>query len=191
MSEANPFASPKAPSPRKPLRRDDNSAPSDDIQLIKGKLVGKSPIILPEICVKCGADAHNGKRFEKSLYYCNLLFFLTILINILVLIIVYFVARKKIDLSFSLCENCLIPYKRKRMVAALFWLATILSVVAGIALESSEFIIVFVILLIAAIVMNIVAGLPLRPSGHSKGLFTIKGAKQPFFDRFFNNQETA
>jgi hypothetical protein len=68
------------------------------------RLVTQSETIFPDRCVKCNASA-NGFRLKRTLYWAHPAYLLLILCNILVLLIVYLIVRKKAVVHVGLCEG--------------------------------------------------------------------------------------
>lgn len=95
----NPYEAPSAD--RKPERVGSYCRIGDAIVVTDGAR-------LPERCVFCNAEVDGptaGKRITKKLYYVSPLVFLLILCNLVILAIVYFVTRKPVTISWSICAQ--------------------------------------------------------------------------------------
>ena len=68
------------------------------------RLVTRSETPFPDRCVKCNAPA-NGFRLKRVLYWAHPAYLLLILCNLLILLIVYLIVRKKAVLHIGLCEK--------------------------------------------------------------------------------------
>jgi hypothetical protein len=68
------------------------------------KLVTRTGTILPDRCTRCNAPA-GGYKLKRELYWMHPAFFLFLLCNLLVLLIVYMIVRKKAVLHIGLCEK--------------------------------------------------------------------------------------
>lgn len=75
------------------------------------KLVARSETVFPDRCVKCNAPA-GGIRLQRKLYWAHPAYLLLILCNLLVLLIVYLIVRKKAVVQIGLCERHRVQRKR-------------------------------------------------------------------------------
>lgn len=75
------------------------------------RLVTRSDTVFPDRCVKCNAPA-GGFRLKRTLYWAHPAYALLILCNLLILLIVYLIVRKKAVVHIGLCERH--QLKRKR-----------------------------------------------------------------------------
>ncbi len=69
----------------------------------KHVIVSNSNIDFPDVCIKCGKQGH--KQYERTLRWINPWWYLTIFINILILLIVSLVVRKNLKATYFLCEE--------------------------------------------------------------------------------------
>jgi len=106
-----------------------------------------------------------------------------ILLSGLLLIIVYFIARKKCYITFGLHPSLLKKYQRrtKFTIAAAIVLFFALTFSAGTA--SMPIIWTELVLFIIAIVAIFVGNSPLSIVKHQKGMFWIKGCSNDFLER--------
>ena len=70
----------------------------------KNRLVKPLDGPLPDCCAKCGASA-SGRPLKRTAWYCTPWVYLLLLINLLVVLIVYLVLRKRVNLEIPLCED--------------------------------------------------------------------------------------
>jgi hypothetical protein len=83
----------------------EGAAPSGTSMWRQGRrLVTRSETPFPDRCVKCNAPA-NGFRLKRVLYWAHPAYLLLLLCNILILLIVYLIVRKKAVLDIGLCER--------------------------------------------------------------------------------------
>jgi hypothetical protein len=68
------------------------------------RLVARTETVFPDRCVKCNAPA-NGFQLKRTLYWMHPAFYLLILCNLLVLLIVHLIVRKKAVMHIGLCEQ--------------------------------------------------------------------------------------
>jgi hypothetical protein len=148
--------------------------------VVGDRLVGRSPMVLPCGCVVCGKDAANGRRINRTLYACPFWIILVILFSLLLGVIVYLIARKPLELSYSLCSECAQSRATKRWIAIGGWLLFVLLVAAAIATGSMLLVILMIVAFVGALTMSVLAGSRLRVSGYQAGVFTVKGAGPTF-----------
>jgi hypothetical protein len=124
MSGINPYA----PSKASMAPRSSPAAVDSETKVWRdGKtVVTRHDASLPARCVKCNAPADQPTKV-RTLYWMNPFIYLLFLINALILIIVYFIVRKKAEVDPGLCER----HKKRRLYAITYgWLAFL----AGLAL---------------------------------------------------------
>src|SRR5580658_7517610 len=91
----------------------------------KKRVVTVSDTIFPDRCIKCNAPA-GGYHLKRKLYWIHPAFLLLILCNVIILLIVYLVVRKKAVVHIGLCERHRL--KRKQGIA-LAWTSVVLGLV--------------------------------------------------------------
>jgi hypothetical protein len=89
---------------------------------MSGSITGGSPMYLPEYCVKCGQDATHGRRTHGARYYYPPWIFLGLFAGLIPLIILSYVGRKQLDISYSLCPDCVRRQKNKKWIAVGAWI---------------------------------------------------------------------
>lgn len=157
----------------------DRTAPAP--YYVEGKtIVGTGPIILPELCVRCGTSAREGKRTEKTLYWAAPWLYVLILCNLLILAVVYLIVRKPVRVGYSQCAHC-----RGRQLSWI-WAAwgTFLGAIAMFILaanrEQAEFAVVGVIALVGLIVFAFLAQAPVQVKNFRDPNFVLGGFSQEF-----------
>lgn len=121
------------------------------------KLVTRSETPLPDRCVRCNEPA-NGFQLKRTLYWMNPFFYLLILCNLLVLLIVYLCVRKKAVLHVGFCEKHRVQRKNGLIIGWSGFGAGLLLLVAGIGIEKGWLALVGLgLLLIGPIVGGILA----------------------------------
>jgi hypothetical protein len=75
------------------------------------RLVTRTETTFPDRCVKCNASA-GGFRLKRTLYWAHPAYLLLIFCNLLVLLIVYMIVRKKAVVYIGLCERHRVQRKR-------------------------------------------------------------------------------
>lgn len=68
------------------------------------RLVTRTETVFPDRCVKCNAPA-GGFRLKRTLYWSHPAYLLLLLCNLLILLIVYLIVRKKAIVHIGLCEQ--------------------------------------------------------------------------------------
>ncbi|MDA8745529.1 hypothetical protein N9N28_12930, partial [Rubripirellula amarantea] len=148
----NPFKSPQAT--ENPYLADSLERDAPALQIDGDCLVVRSGTVLPHRCVKTNVPTTLSDERTKKLYWASPWIALLILLNLIILLIVYFVVRKSCDLTFS--ESPSSRGKRRKR--------TLLAVLASIFL--------FVVMLVA-IMANSGVGMGLSIAGLLAALVAI------------------
>lgn len=143
--------------------------------VVQGNLLKvKSGFVFPENCVQCGESCF-GHMKKRQLYYAPVWMWFFILLNLAVLALVYFIIRKRLDVTFGFCEK----HKSKKR---LYGIISIISILAGVGMAVGSVALAFPILavatpflVVAALVFFVLCNKTITISGHNKGEFTIKG----------------
>ena len=144
--------------------------------LVDGKcLVLVSGTILPAHCVRTNQAVTEGdmtrKRFDWAAPWVALL----ILVNVIVLLLVYFLVRKKCFLTFGLHPSVRRKYRNRLLLKALIAIALFFAIPVTAAIESTAAIVVAAVLFIVAVVSLFIGNSPLRVVRYREGKFWIKG----------------
>jgi hypothetical protein len=137
-------------------------------------------MLLMEKCVKCGKDAAHGHRIHTTQHFAPRWVWLGLLAGLLPLIPCYFIGRKTLRLSYSLCPGCNRVEKRKKWIAVGAWLLLVASALLSIELNDAWILIASGVLLVAGVVASFLANAPLVVSGYRDRVFTVKGVGQEF-----------
>jgi hypothetical protein len=159
-------------------------APSS-LPRVDGKcLVVSSGTVLPPICVKTNQSVSEGDVVRGNLYWCPTWVVLAGAFSGPLLILVYFIARKKCSIAFGLQ-----PSLRRRLR-----IQTLLTVIGAVTLffalpfaaatDSTPVVISVVALLIVAVVALFVGNSPLAVVKYREGMFWIEGFSGRFRSRF-------
>jgi len=175
QSPTNPFASP--------------SATGEAIDVVPGdyevqgeRLVGTDKIVLPHACVKCGEvlpSDDSSTRRKKDLYWVHPAIFVLV-IQLLIFLIVYLVARKKCHVEYSICREC---HARQRMnlvylVGALAFFIGMIALLVN--LENAWLVVGVLIGFGAMLTFAVRANGPLAIKTYKKGEFQLRGAGSAF-----------
>jgi hypothetical protein len=144
------------------------------------KILGTSPMTLPDRCVKCGKDASRGRRVDRTLYGYSQWLVLTVLLGLIVFIVLYYATRQALRLSYATCPDCTRSRDVKRRVSWGGWALFVVLLVTAIAFSSSVLGIMSAVAFIGAVVASVLAASPLRVAGFDGNLFTVKGAGKEF-----------
>jgi hypothetical protein len=131
--------------------------------------------------VKCNAPA-NGFRHKQVLYWAHPAYLLLILCNLLVLLVVYLIVRKKAVFSIGLCE----AHRKQRWVAITACLTgLILGVVlicVGIAVSMGWLIGIGALLMVTGAIWGVARGRLLAAVKIDKQNVWLTGAGKAFLD---------
>jgi len=172
------------PNPYAPPRSDE---PLNTMGLnIEGNalVVAQNPVTLPPGCVSCGAPIDSGHvRISKKLTWAPKWILLLILVNMLILLVVYFIVRKVLAVDFGLCAQCNRTIRKKRLITAGAWLATVALFVGSYLANSELVFIVALLMFLAALIMAILHAQPLRLKRYRKPWFYVVGMEPSYLDR--------
>lgn len=175
VPEINPFASPTADASVVPVL--------DSGYRVRGnKLEVRSPIQLPHLCIHCGDDAAQGRRFDRTIYWTPPWIFLLLLAGPIFVVIGSMLVRKPLKIDYALCPACNDLRKKRIVAVTLIWLSLVGCVVGAIAWESVYFGLVAVFLFIVGVAGLIYCGEHFKATSHANGVFHIAGAKAPFLE---------
>ena len=161
------------------------SDPSLDIQpyrLMNKVVMSASPTApaLPERCFKCNEPS--TKYLKYHFRWMHPLFYLLLLVNVIVTLIVFYIVSKKANVSIPLCER----HKTHRTVAIILtWLFSLLIpvlIITGASMESGLIAALALPCLIAAIVCGYGFARTARPCFIDNNIVHIKGAGKAFLD---------
>lgn len=145
------------------------------------KLVTCSETPFPDRCVKCNASA-NGFRLKRVLYWQNPAYYLLLLINVRILLIVVLIVRKKAILNVGLCE----AHRQQRLTAiAVCWsgvLAGPAAIIAGAIYHSAPAIAGGIVIFLAALIWGLVKGRTISASKIDKENVWVSGVCRAFLE---------
>ena len=179
MGEFNPYA----PSKASMAVRATASAVDSEVRVWRdGKtVVTLHDASLPQRCVKCNAPAHQPTKV-RAVYWVNPLLYLVFLISPLILIIVYYIVRKKADVDPGLCE---VHKKRRGYGIAGAWLSFLGGLAlmfGGIASDAPAAALFGVLLLVVAIVLGMTFGRMLHAKKITKDEVRLGGFCAAYLD---------
>jgi hypothetical protein len=147
---------------------------------VAGKLCGTSPMRLIENCVKCGADATRGRRFDTMRYFYPVWIWLGLFVGVIPVIALFYAVRKPLEISFSLCPACEQTRRRNMWTALGAWVLTTATILVAVWLADAWILIGTAVFFLAGVVTSIRANTPLAAIGHKKQVFTVKGFDKGF-----------
>lgn len=150
-----------------------------------GEIYAHTPLDLPtDICLKCGSRETGGTVYDKKVYYIPRWTALLILLNVLLMAIVQMIVRKRIDVTFYRCPECVQKRKRRIMLSVGGLVAAIAGFAGGIAADNGAIIMVGAIgIVVGIIAVAIFARAALRAKAYEDGRFTLTGAADEFCRR--------
>jgi hypothetical protein len=174
-TEMNPYAAP---------RSDVNAgggraSPQGMFWRVGALLVARHGAVLPPRCVKCN-EAADGQAKKQRFYWHHQAWFLLILVNIILYIVVVVFVRRHADVTLGLCQD----HRRKRAQGILVTLAGIGSAVVlfafGIVAAQPIMVVASLLVLLVAIVVGIVKTRVLFPVRIDQGGAQLKGCCEAF-----------
>lgn len=135
---------------------------------------------LPDRCIYCNRPG--AKRYNKALYYHPPWLFLLLFINIIVLAVVAIIVRKKLEVSFSLCEAHISQHFTQKMITTGIILSGLVILVGSLGSDTYWGIPIGVVVLLVGAIYAAVKVPLLQPKKITKTDFQLKGARAPFLD---------
>jgi len=145
-----------------------------------GTISGTSPMSLQPDCIRCGRDARGGRRVEGRLDYYPRWVWLGLVGGLLPVIVLCFIGRKKLRISFSLCPDCARRQRWKQGMAAATWVLVAASILVSVKLDDAWILIGTALLFVGAIVASVLGSDPLQVSAYQDRVFTVKGFGREF-----------
>jgi hypothetical protein len=131
-------------------------------------------------CVECGKDASHGRRVDTTRQFSPRWVWWGLAIGLVTLIPFYFLGRKTLRLSYSLCPECDRAEKRRKWTAVGAWLLVVASALVSVQLDDAWILIATGVLFATAVVASVRANTSLLVSGYTDQVFTIKGVSEAF-----------
>lgn len=142
-------------------------------------LVARHGAVLPPRCVKCNEPA-DGQPKQQRFYWHHPAWFLLILVNIILYVVVAVLVRRHADVTLGLCQD----HRRKRTQGILVTFAGIGSAVAlfafGIVAAQPIMVVASLLVVLATIVVGIVKTRVLFPVRIDQGGAQLKGCCEAF-----------
>ena len=165
-------------------RLSEGAAPSGVSLWRQGRrLVTRSETPFPDRCVKCNAPA-DGFRLKRVLYWAHPAYLLLLLCNLLILLIVYLIVRKKAVLNIGLCEQ---HQARRKMGLIIGWTGTLVGfvlVIGAIVIESGWLALMGVaVLLFSWIYGGIRASTVAITKMNKENVVWVRGAHKDFLEQ--------
>jgi len=146
----------------------------------KGRyLVLKPEADWPSRCIKCNSETDYRK--QTTLVYLNPWIYLSLLINLLVLIFLALIFRKKFTVQIPLCAE---HSKKRRNYLIFQWILVAIllaAILAGIVTEEKSLAIVCVFLFLV-VVLSAIFGRLAYAAKYKKGYLWIRGAGRNYLD---------
>jgi hypothetical protein len=140
--------------------------------------------VLPAICVKTNEPVSEDDLVRKNFHWCSPWVGLLIVLSGLLLILVYFVARKKCSLTFGLHPRLRRKYRRRVLLKVIATVLLFLAIPFSAALDLTAVPIIVMVLFLVAVVSLFIGNSPLSVVKYRKGLFWIKGFSHGYLSNF-------
>lgn len=148
---------------------------------VEGKyLVVCSGAVLPQRCVKTNQKITEQDMRHKTFEWCSPWVALSFLISGCIMIVLYFVFRRKCSLTFGIHPSVRKKYRNRLIFKVLATVALLVSLPFVAATDSGGLIAAVLILFIFAFIASFIGNSPLSIAKHREGEFWIKGCCQEF-----------
>ncbi len=170
--------------PYAPPQQAVHSAPISEFSIVGKQIRSANPLTLPtHICAKCGSEEPGGKvTSDKKVFWTPQWVWVTILLTWILTIILHFVLRKPLMLTFYTCPSCVGSKKKKMAISGAVMVAGIVMPIvaaAGMNDPSIVFLLGALMFVFGLVAVIIFAAPVLRPSKYDKTsmTFLIDGPK--------------
>ncbi len=143
------------------------------------RLIVRSGQVLPPRCIKTNEPLDN-QPITRTLYWSHPAWLLLILVNLLVLLIVYFAVRKRCRITYFLSPQMRKRRQRWLLAWLCVWVAGIAVIVASVGMENGIIALVGVVTFLVGLIGLFACGNTLTITGHRDGEFWIKGCGPAF-----------
>jgi hypothetical protein len=142
------------------------------------------PVILPPLCVRCGAPA-SGKPLVKTFYWHHPALYI-LLLSPIIYVIVAMIVRKTMKVSVPLCPH---HAQRRSTAVMLAWILPVIGIADAFILpqfhvDPGIVVLVTSALLIAGLVIWAVVANPIRPKSIDKYYGEFSGFCETFLQQF-------
>jgi hypothetical protein len=168
----NPYQSPKAPVLPGP-------APAQ-VFVDRDCLVVRSGAVLAGRCVKTNRPVSDSEIVPRNLYWSPSWIVLLILVSPLILVLAYFLVRKRCRLTFGMHSEIRRRYRRRTATALLLMIGSFLALPFLAATDFDVLIIGMVLLFLGAISFLFVGCSPLKIIRRERDLFWVRGCSQEY-----------
>jgi len=145
------------------------------------RLVTYSETTFPDRCVKCNAPA-NGFRLKRQIFWMHPLFYLFLLCNILVLLIVYLIVRKKAVVHIGLCLHHRTRRKYGMIIGWSCFLAGLTMLITSAGIESGILALAGLAVLLGGGITGIVMASTVAATKIDKNCVWLAGSHRSFRD---------
>jgi hypothetical protein len=179
MDDINPYQSPETSPLDAPAEHADGRPWVDG-----GCLVVASGTVLPPVCVKTNERVSENDLMRKDYHWCSPLVGLLVLASGLLLILVYFAARKKCSVTFGLHPRVRWKYRRRVLLKVVATIVLFLAIPYSATVDDTALPFLVMVLFLAVIVSFFIGNSPLSVVKYRKGMFWVEGFSREFLADF-------
>lgn len=156
-----------------------------DFPSVDGKcLVVASGTVLPPVCVKTNQRLSEKDLVCKRFEWCTPWVALLVLLSPLLLILAYFLVRRKCSLTYGLHPQIRKKYRKRILLKIVAAIVLLLAIVLSASVDAAAVAMLFVFLFLVSLVWLFVGNSPLSVVKYRKKMFWIKGFSDEFLATF-------
>lgn len=171
--DTNPYQSPATP-----FAPVDGQAPS--IRVDGRSLVVPTATILPPVCIKTNQPVSEADMVRRTFYWCSPWVALLILLSGCLVILAYFLVRKRFTITYGLAPDLRQRYRKWLIIKSLAATGFFVALLMAAGVDSPLAALVFLVLFVAAIVSLFIGNAPLSVVNHRRGMFWVKGCSNEY-----------
>jgi len=168
----NPYKAPTANSSA--------ALPTTNVRVEGKYLVVTSPAVLPPFCVKTSAAVQQQDIRQRRLSWCSPIVGLLILLSGLLLILVYFIARKHCTITFGLSPSVRKKYRNRRIFKFTAVIVLFLALPFTASIDNTAVIVTVFLLFLGSVISLFIGNSPLVITKYRKREFWIAGCSREF-----------
>lgn len=160
--------------------------PPTDQHVHQGALVGPGPFVLPKVCVRCGAhvSSHTHLQLTKIETRSPLVWLGFLVGGILGYLAVYWASRKRTELTYSMCDQCIDARDKRSKALTASMLGTASVGVAALATQTPLLLVVsMVVLMVLGVWFNVARRAPVRARWNAQEQFVLTGLPLDVLDQ--------
>jgi hypothetical protein len=147
------------------------------------QLIVRSGAVLPPLCVKTGEPVSAEGMVTKTISWSPIWVVVIFLASPLIGLIVYFIVRKRCEITYGLSATMKSKYLTRRLIALIVALGAFAGIFVAGNMDYLMVAILSGVVAVMALAVAVVGTAPLSAANHVNGRFWVKGCSREFLSR--------